>query len=149
MKAFLAGHQQIVRVTCKLSIWETLYSEVTQSIVLGPMFFLLYVNNLLNLLSRSVFLYADSVKIWRTTNSKGDSLEFQNDLSQLFGWSRIQHSAINVSKRNVMYVGHQGTEGYTVNDSELPIVRTYGDLEAIFNQELKTENFLVTAAKSN
>ncbi|KAH9594796.1 hypothetical protein MS3_00000503 [Schistosoma haematobium] len=138
IKDFLVGSQQRVRVNSKLSSWETVLSGVPQGTVLGPVLFLLYVNDLPCLLSSSVLLYADDVKIWRTIRCKSDSLELQNDLKKLSEWSQTWQLPINTSKCVVMHIGHQGTDTYTMNNTELPVVQTYNDLGVIVSQDLKT-----------
>ncbi|CAH8447575.1 unnamed protein product [Schistosoma bovis] len=138
IKDFLVGRQQRVRVNSKLSSWETVLSGVPQGTVLGPVLFLLYVNDLPCLLSSSVLLYADDVKIWRTIRCKSDSLELQNDLKKLSEWSQTWQLPINTSKCVVMHIGHQGTDTYTMNNTELPVVQTYNDLGVIVSQDLKT-----------
>ena len=138
IKDFLVGRQQRVRVNSKLSSWETVLSGVPQGTVLGPVLFLLYVNDLPRLLSSSVLLYADDVKIWRAIQSKGDSLELQNDLERLSEWSQTWQLPINTSKCIVMHIGHQGTDTYTMNNTELPIVQAHNDLGVIVSQDLKT-----------
>ncbi|CAH8435884.1 unnamed protein product [Schistosoma haematobium] len=134
----LVGRQQRVRVNSKLSSWETVLSEVPQGTVLGPVLFLLYENDLPCLLSSSVLPYADDVKIWKTIRCKSDSLELQNDLKKLSEWSQTWQLPINTSKCVVTHIGHQGTDTYTMNNTELPVVQTYSDLGVIVSQDLTT-----------
>lgn len=52
--------------------------------------FLLYVNDLLSLLSLLVLLHADDVKTWRVIKkSEGDRFELENDLVKLSDWPKI------------------------------------------------------------
>ncbi|CAH8641334.1 unnamed protein product [Schistosoma mattheei] len=138
IKYFLVRRQRRVRVNSKLSSWETVLSGVPQGTGLGTVLFLLYVNDLPCLLSSSVLLYADDVKIWRTIRCKSDSLELQNDLKKLSEWSQTWQLPINTSKCVAMHIGHQGTDTYTMNNTELPVVQTYNDLGVIVSQDLKT-----------
>ncbi|VDP45325.1 unnamed protein product [Schistosoma margrebowiei] len=121
---WIGGNLLIVRVNSKLSSSETVLSGVPQGTVLGPVLFLLYVNDPPCLLSSSVLLYADDVKIWKTIRCKSDSLELQNDLKKLSEWSKAWQLPINTSKCVVMHIGHQGTDTYTMNNTELPVVQT-------------------------
>ncbi|KAH9592422.1 hypothetical protein MS3_00004352 [Schistosoma haematobium] len=138
IKYFLVGRQQRVRVNSKLSSWETVLSGVPQGTVLGPVLFLLYVNDLPRFLSSSVLLYAENVKIWRTIRCKGDSSELLNDMKKLAEWSQTWQLPINTSECVVMHIGHQGTDTYTINNTELPVVQTHNDLGVIVSQDLKT-----------
>ncbi|CAH8435995.1 unnamed protein product [Schistosoma guineensis] len=134
----LVGRQQRVRVNSKLCNWGTVLSGVPQGTVLGPVLLFLYVIDLPWLLSSSVLLYADDVKIWKTIQCKSDSLELQNDLKKLSEWSQTWQLRINTSKCVVIHIGHQGTDTYTMNNTELPVVQTYSDLGVIVSQDVKT-----------
>ncbi len=52
-----------------------------QSSVLGPVLFLLYINDCLNGLSCDAVMFADDVKMWRTIESPSDVQSLQNDVS--------------------------------------------------------------------
>lgn len=74
IKNFLVRCQQRVQVNSKLYSWKAVLSGVPQGTVWEPVFFLLYLNNLPSLLSSSILLCADDVKIWKEITCEGDSL---------------------------------------------------------------------------
>ena len=58
-------------------------SEVPQGTVLGPILFLLQINDLPSIVSSKVRLFADDCLIYREIKSNNDQIELQRDLSLL------------------------------------------------------------------
>ena len=62
-----------VRVNGKLSNWAAVLSGVPQGSVLGPLVFLLFVNELPTWITNSIKLFADDAKIWGKIITENDS----------------------------------------------------------------------------
>ena len=64
--AFLHGRSQCVVVENRYSSWSKVISGVPQGSVLGPMFFILFINNISYITVNGVFtkLYADDLKLY-------------------------------------------------------------------------------------
>ena len=62
-------------------------SGVAQGTILGPLFFLLYINGIADNLSSKVALFADVCVLFRKVQTREDQLELQNDLTKLITWS--------------------------------------------------------------
>ena len=60
-------------------------SGVPQGLVLGPLLFLIYINDLDNNITNNVSEFADDTKVFRRVNNDGDKL-LQNDLDKLVKW---------------------------------------------------------------
>ena len=56
--------------------------------MLGPLLFILYVNDIPDLVNSKVKMFADDIKIYTQIESFSDALSFQNDLDRLCGWAR-------------------------------------------------------------
>jgi len=77
------------RVNGKLSSWvAVLLSGVPQESVLGPLLFLLLVNELPAWIINSMKMFADDTKIWSKITTKEDSSSLQQDLNKLISWSQ-------------------------------------------------------------
>ena len=65
IEAFITNRRQKVAVNGKESNWHKVTSGIPQGSVLGPLLFVLYVNDLPDLTKSSTFLFADDIKIIR------------------------------------------------------------------------------------
>ena len=74
-------------VNGKESNWHKVTSGIPQGSVLGPLLFVLYVNDLPELTKSNTFLFADDIKIFRAITNKNDQDILQQDLSILEQWS--------------------------------------------------------------
>ena len=63
-------------------------SGVPQGTVLGPLMFLLYINDIDESISSMVRLFADDCVIYRIIESLEDSLCLQRDLNTILDWTR-------------------------------------------------------------
>ena len=91
-------YSQLLRLTSS-SNYVLVTSGVPQGTVLGPLMFLLYINDInKNITSSKLGLFADDCDIYKTIFSKDDSIALQNDLSALSDWARIRQMNFNIDK---------------------------------------------------
>ena len=79
-------------------------SGVPQGSVLGPVLFLLYINNLPNSLTSKVRLFADDAIAYSEINSISDSQILQQDLDKLTLWEKTWLMEFNPIKCEVLSV---------------------------------------------
>ena len=91
------------------SDWANVLRGVPQGSILGPLLFLLYVNDLPDVVTKcTVNMYADDVAIYlasKDVNEVADSLN--EDLSHIATWIDMNRLKINIGKTQLMTLGGQ------------------------------------------
>ena len=65
IKEYLTDRSQCVEVNGKASEWLPVTSGIPQGNVLGPLLFLIYINDLHDNIISDVYMYADDIKLYR------------------------------------------------------------------------------------
>ena len=100
-------------------------SGVPQGSVLGPLLFLLYINDMSEVVSSNIRLFADDALIYNLIESDSDCIQLQNDLNQIEKWCEDWLLKLNEGKCCVMHVGrikNKIIHNYTINNSVLTCV---------------------------
>ena len=63
IKVFLTGREMRVVVNKQSSVWSSVISGVPQGSVLGPLLFILYVNDLSDWIKNDMRIFADDTKV--------------------------------------------------------------------------------------
>ena len=79
-------------------------SGVPQGTVLGPLLFLLYINELPSAVSSKVRLFADDCLIYRNIKNKEDQIALQKYLDLLENWGNTWGMRFKAAKCNIMRV---------------------------------------------
>ena len=106
ISAFLIGRKQAVVVDGERSDEEDVLSGVPQGTVLGPLLFLLHINDLPHVLHPDTRcrLFADDCLLYRTVDGMADHLKLQQDLKSLEQWAATWGMRFNASKCYVMSI---------------------------------------------
>ena len=120
IKGFLIGRTQTVSVRNSSSAKADVVGGVPQGSVLGPLLFILYINDLPNHVKSSMQMFADDTKIFTTVNTTQDLSKLQEDLSALQKWSEKWLLRFNADKCKTMHFGSSNLNGvYKMNDINL------------------------------
>ena len=102
ISAFLKHRDQCVVVDGVHSDWVHVDSGVPQGTVLGPLLFLLHINDLPSRVTSRVRLFADDCLVYRPIRCANDQLEMQRDLDSLREWSDQWGMRFNPAKCNIL-----------------------------------------------
>jgi hypothetical protein len=120
---FLKNRVHRVRVNGSYSRWGQVTSGIPQGSVLGPILFLLYINDLpLHCEGDSeIYLFADDAKIFKHIVEAADCALLQRGLDALQEWSRKWLLSLNIKKCRIVSFGRNpdtSTEYFIQGDNE-------------------------------
>ena len=104
IRAFLGDRSQRVVVGGEQSDSVPVTSGEPQGYVLGPILFLVYINDLPENVTSQVRLFADDTDMYLTMEGANDSLVLQQDLDRLSVWESDWDMEFNTSKWQVVHV---------------------------------------------
>ena len=138
---FLLGREQTVIINGSKSAPIKVNSGVPQGTVLGPLLFLIYINDLPNNISTGtkVRLFADDCIIYRTIKSEQDSKILQKDLDELIKWETNWSMSFHPEKCQLLRVTKkkkQINSKYFIHGKELTQTKDAKYLGVIINEKL-------------
>ena len=108
-ESFLTNHSQTVVCEGKHSYPTQVTSGVPQGTVLGPLLFLLYVNDLPDNLKSQISLFADDALLYGVMSNEEDGDQLQKDLQQLEEWQNKWQMSFNPSKCKTICISNKKT----------------------------------------
>ena len=153
LRHFLVGRKQRVVVRGSCSDWSCVTSGTPQGTILGPLLFLLYINDITECISSTVKLYADDTKIYREISDPiTDCRILQDDLNNLSEWARKWQLRFNADKCESMRITHSRDRSETNYFLEKPLkdVDNFKDLGVTITRDLSWGNHIsITVNKAN
>ena len=88
IQSFLSDRKQRVVLNGKGSQWSTISARVPQGSVLGPLFFLVYINDLVDNVNSDVKMFIDDTSLFSTVTNETVTAEVLNrDLEKVRLWA--------------------------------------------------------------
>ena len=143
MQDYLSNRQQRVIVKGQYSNWGTVEAGVPQGSVLGPLLFLVYINDIVNCVSCNIKLFADDTALYVLVDDQQAAADVLNDsLQQVNSWADQWLVNFNHSKTKLMNISFKtnpGFENYPVsfNNHTLDSIETHKHLGVIFSHDLR------------
>ena len=149
VKAFLVGRSQQVRVNDVLSSSKPVTSGVPQGSVLGPLLFLIYINDMLDSIQCDSLLYADDAKLYSICDRNVvTEPTLALSLSDINAWSKIWQLALSIPKCKIFCFGKPNTQpAYEISGANLEMESEISDLGVLLSSDAKTSEHCVKTSK--
>ena len=152
---YLSGRCQRVVIDGTASNWAPVTSGMPQGSILGPVLFVIFINDLPYTLpdEKMATLYADDTKVCNSIRSKAGCEKVQQALTNLECWSRDNNLDFNSSKCKVLTITRKKsplTYAYQMNSTVLSRVEKEKDLGVCVNMNLSwNDHICIITAKGN
>ena len=148
LKNFLNERKQRVVINGKSSKWSDVLSGIPQGSILGPLLFIIYINDLPGVVGSVCKLFADNCKLYHNIKSVADMKELQEDIERLCKWNGDWILGFNIKKCKVISFGNIHFEiEYSLTDSEnnshtLSLEDSECDLGILIKKNLKFDEHI-------
>ena len=148
---WLSGREQRVVLNGAFSLWTAVLSGVPQGSVLGPLSFIIFVNDIdlvIYTVKSILSKFADDTKSGRVIKNKTDRMELQEDLNNLALWAEKWQMQFNADKCKIIHFGRRNPEfEYSINGHTLETVEEEKDVGVMISCDLKPSKQCAKAAK--
>ena len=149
IEAWLKNRKQRVVLKGQTSEWEEVQSGVPQGSVLGPLLFIIFINDIETGITSTLSKFADDCKITRKVKSDEDANAVQVDLNTLVMWSHKWQMKFHPDKCKVLHIGHNNKQyKYYIEGTEVKKVSEEKDLGVITSEDLKQKKQVAKVVKS-
>jgi len=144
IKNFLSGSKQRVRVDGEFSCWADVLSGIPQGSILGPLLFIIFINDLVDFceINPKLYLFADDAKLYCHIKDILDLDYLQRSIDNLAKWTKRWQVTLNIRKCKVMSVHHRrysddgAIPNYVINNIRLDEVEEIKDLGLTYDSLL-------------
>ena len=151
LEQWLTDRRQRVVVDGEVSSWKSVLSGVPQGSVLGPILFLVYIDDLEEGVTGNILKFADDTKLFRKTKQIGYKKKLQDDIDKLVRWSEKWQMLFNFGKCKCLHTGPGNTGmNYEMGGTILSKTVKEKDLWVSMNANMKvSEQCRIAASKGN
>ena len=148
VEKYLQDRSQYVEINGEQSQWQPVTSGIPQGSVLGPLLFLIYINDLPIHVNSIIYMYADDTKIYREIRDKHDQEILQKDLDSLKAWSNQWLLKFHPKKCYSITIGKKEDDDYTycITDNgtkyDMTQIDDMKDIGVIIDSDLKFEKHI-------
>ena len=148
IEKWLSDRQQRVVVDGQSSGWSSVTSGVPQGSVLGPLLFIIYINDVdVGMVSR-IAKFADDTKLGGKVASVEDIEKIRADLRRIGEWSDLWQMPFNLDKCKVMHVGYANPQSdYSLQGKRLDVTDVEKDLGVLISSDFKFSKQCVEVEK--
>ena len=148
IESFLSGRTQRVKVNAGLSSWAKVTSGVPQGSVLGPLLFLVFINDLPALLKTNCKLFADDSKLYSAVSSFEEHNILQEDLNRCQEWAEQWGMEFHPKKCKVLHYGKKNPRyNYQLGGQPISHYEEEKDLGIIITEDLHWDAHIAMCIK--
>ena len=150
LSSFIHGRSQCVVLENCFSSSRYVLSGVPQGSVLGPILFLVFINDVASICcgETTVELFADDLKLYSVYNSTDNSANLQHSIDKLVEWSNLWQLQINMNKCQVLSIHTKLniniSSNYSLNGFVLSSAALANDLGVYVDSNLTFKHHIAT-----
>ena len=152
IEEWLTNRKQRVVLNGKESSWADVLSGVPQGSVLGPILFLIYINDIDDAIDCAITImkkFADDTKIASVADHRSQCDKLQDQLDALSRWSQIWQMSFNTDKCVVMHLGtNNSLHQYCMDGVPLKVTECEKDIGVYVQPSLKPSYHIAEAVKT-
>ncbi len=150
IEAWLENRQQRVVLNGAASAWSRVGSGVPQGSVLGPILFLIFINDIdLEVQEHAVIKKFADTKIGKILESDNDTRQFQTCLDMLVEWAEKWGMEYYIAKCKIMHQGRNNPHcNYNMSGQQLGKTESERDIGVLVSQNGKPETQCLKAART-
>ena len=107
---FLLDRRQRVVINGERSAWKRVISGVPQGSVIGPTMSVLFINDMPEVVTSCIEMFADDAKVFKAIMTEQDRNDLQEDLDNLQNWASTWEMKFNADKCKVLHIGNQNPQ---------------------------------------
>ena len=150
IKDYLTNRYQRVSINNCCSNLLPVVSGVPQGSILGPLLFIIFINDITSTIQHSQLLkFADDTKCFKSITDHSDQTALQEDINALITWSSASHLKFNLNKSVHLVFKSKIPTSYTMFDTSISHTDSHKDLGLVLSEDLswsKHYNFITARA---
>ena len=150
IRSFLSNRSQCVRVDNEFSNWKPVKSGIPQGSVLGPILFVIFINDMPEVVKNLCKLFADDAKLFCSVHLRDETnnKSLQEDINALMEWSNKWQLPFNIGKCKCLHIGCcNPCWRYKMDGKFLDDIVEEKDLGVLIDKDLKFHRQTASAVK--
>ena len=149
--SYLSNRKQLIKIGNSKSSFKTIRTGVPQGSILGPLLFLIYINDIAFDITSNIDLYADDSTVHKSGSNVNEIQHtLQINLEIIDNWCNINNMALHPSKTKCMLIGSKNKLKKAeklkliVNNTEIENVNSHKVLGICINNDLTWDTHIST-----
>lgn len=144
---YLSNRKQRVVIANSTSSWKNINAGVPQGSILGPLLFLIFINDIINNINSNIRLFADDTSLYIIVDSPQISANILNsDLDKIHAWSKKWLVTFNPAKTETILFSRKRVKvnhpPLVMNNTTIPSVNSHKHLGLTFTEDTKWKDHI-------